>query len=545
MLTREAAQQAFGEFKEALTLLDMETATKHHRGPSGVSRTRQADTAVAPFPRSRRTVPPVLAESTVAKLGDRVERPAYDRRALTPSVVHLSVGSFARAHPILYFDDLAATGETGWGVVGVGMRSPQIGEILRDQDGLYTVVERDRDGARARLVGALVDYLYLPEQPEQVADLLASPNTRLVTMTVTSEGYQVRSDIPAVRHDLATPDDPVTATGLLVAALRRRRAEGTGPFTVLSCDNLDDSGAAVRLAVLEFTGLLDAQTGEDLTSWVRENVAFPSGMVDRITPTTSPQLRDQIEGEFGVPDRWPVVTETFRQWVVEDDFCAERPPLERVGVQVVDDVAPWKFMKGRLLNGGHCALGYLGVLASLETTDQAMAEPVLSEYMSRLLREEIAPLLPELPGQDTDEYVTTTLDRIANPAISDSLLRLCRRGSTKVPHHLLSSLGEARVAGRPHRLLLAALAGWLRFLRGEDLDGRPLPIEDSRAEDLRRAAHAGGDDPTALLELRDIFGDLVDDADLVAELGELLTRASRDGVRGMLAALLDSNEEVR
>ncbi|AEH08938.1 Mannitol 2-dehydrogenase [Candidatus Protofrankia datiscae] len=526
----------------------METATRHHRSTSDVSQNRQTNTAVAadsPFPSLGRTVPSVLTESTVTKLGDRVETPAYDRHALTPSVVHLSVGGFARAHPILYFDDLAATGETGWGVIGVGMRSPAMGEVLRDQDGLYTVVERDRDGASARLVGALIDYLYLPDQPEQVADLLASPNTRLVTLTVTSEGYQTRPDMTTVRHDLATPGNPVTAAGLLVAALRRRRAEGTGPFTVLSCDNLDDSGAATRLAVLEFTGLLDAQTGEDLTSWVRENVTFPNGMVDRITPTTSPELRDQIEGEFGVPDRWPVVTEPFRQWVVEDDFCTERPPLERVGVQVVDDVTPWKVMKGRLLNGGHCALGYLGVLAALETTDQAMAEPVLSEYMSRLLREEIAPLLPELPGQDTDEYVTTTLDRIANPAIGDSLLRLCRRGSTKVPHHVLSSLGEARVAGRPHRLLLAALAGWLRFLRGEDMEGRPLTVEDSRAEDLRRAAHAGGDDPTTLLGFRDIFGDLADDADLVAELGDLLTRASRDGIRSMLAAVLDFDEEVR
>ncbi|ONH55575.1 mannitol dehydrogenase [Frankia sp. CcI49] len=478
-------------------------------------------------------------------MGGRVEKPTYDRHALTPSVVHLGVGSFARAHPILYFDDLAAAGETGWGVVGVGMRSPEIGEVLRSQNGLYTVVERGRDSAHARLVGALVEYLYLPEQPQQVADLLASPSTQLVTMTVTSEGYQVRPDIPAVRHDLATPDDPVTVTGLLVAALRRRRAEGTGPFTVLSCDNLDDSGAAIRLAVLEFAGLLDTQTGGDLASWVRENVTFPSGMVDRITPATNPQLRDQIEDEFGVPDRWPVVTETFRQWVVEDDFCAEKPPLERVGVQMVDDVTPWKVVKGRLLNGGHCALGYLGALAAFETTDQAMAEPVMSEYLSRLLREDIAPLLPEVPGQDTDEYVTMTLERIANPAIGDSLLRLCRRGSTKVPHHVLSSLGEARASGRTHRMLLAALAGWLWFLRGEGLDGRPLPIEDSRAEELRRAAQAGGDDPRALLEHRDIFGDLADDVDLVEELGELLTRVSRDGVRGMLAAVLHSNEEDR
>ncbi|MCW2745490.1 MAG: mannitol dehydrogenase [Mycobacterium sp.] len=469
--------------------------------------------------------------------------PQYDRDALVPSVVHIGVGGFHRAHQAVYFDDLAAQGETGWGVIGVGLRRPQMGEVLGSQDGLFTVVERSPDGDRARVVGALVEYLFAPDDPEAVLRALADARTRLVTLTITGGGYladgegrfEVHDD--DVQHDLAHPEQPTTAVGFLVEALRRRRQAGTGPFTVLSCDNLPDSGAAARTAVVSFAELTDPE----LARWIGGRVSFPSSMVDRITPETSPQTRDEVEELFGVPDRWPVVTEPFRQWVVEDDFCAGRPPLERVGVQLVGDVAPYKVVKARLLNGGHCALGYLGSLLGYERTDQAMADPAVRGAVERMLRDEVAPLVPTVPGLNLAEYLDTTLQRFANPAIGDSLARLCRRGSVKMPSYLLPSLREARDQGRPHALLLLAVAAWFRYLRGTDLSGAALEVSDPRAEPLRALASHGADDPRPLLGMRSIFGNLGDDRLLVEQLARTLRVLSHGGVEAAVWACSDDD----
>jgi mannitol 2-dehydrogenase len=461
----------------------------------------------------------------------RVTLPRYDRNKLVPTVVHIGVGGFHRAHQAVYFDDLAAQGEPCCGVVGVGLRRPQMGEVLTAQNGLFTVVERGPDGDRARIVASLLGYHYAPDDPEAVLRALADPRTRIVTLTVTGDGYLTDAsgafayDHPDVRGDLADPTSPTTMVGFLVEALRRRRAAGAGPFTVLSCDNLPDSSAAARQAVLWFAQLRDP----DLAAWIAASVTFPSSMVDRITPETSPAARDEVEEAFGVPDRWPVVTEPYRQWVIEDDFCAGRPPLERVGVQFVPDIRPYKLIKARLLNGGHSALGYFGVLSGYATTHQAMGDLRLRATLDRLLADEVVPLLPEVAGIDLNAYRRTTLARFANPAVGDSLARLCRRGSTKMPSYVLPSLHQARAEGRPHRLLLLAVAAWLRYLRGTDLTGRPIEVEDPRAEELCALARAGEDDPRPLLRRRDIFGGLVDDDALVAELAATLAVLSREG----------------
>jgi mannitol-1-phosphate/altronate dehydrogenase len=252
-------------------------------------------------------------------------------------------------------------------------------------------------------------------------------------------------------------------------------------------------------------------------------------MVDRITPETSEEVREEVEARFELPDRWPVVTEPFRQWVVENDFCADRPPLERVGVEFVDDVGPHKQVKARLLNGGHSALGYIGSLLGYTRTDEAMADQVVRTTMQRLLREEIAPLIPPVPGLDLDAYVDTTLARFANPAIGDALARLCRRGSVKMPSYLLPSLHDACARGSRRELLVLAVAAWMRYLRGTDLHDRPIDIEDPRGDELHALAVAGGDDPGPLLGLRDVFGALGDDETLTAELAGALRALSQHG----------------
>lgn len=479
-----------------------------------------------------------LNAATVNSFADRVEVPGYDRSTLVPSIVHLGVGGFHRAHQALYFDELANLGDTDWGLVGVGLRRPEMGQVLGAQDGLFTVVERSRDGGRARVVGSVIDYLFAPQDPEAVLAVLADPRTRIVTLTITGGGYFVGHDDAlgdedeGIRHDLAHPQLPRTTVGFLVEALRRRRSSGAGPFTVLSCDNLPDSGAAARTAVTGFADLRDP----DLAQWITDYVTFPSSMVDRITPETTPTTRDEIEDLFGVPDRWPVVTEPFRQWVIEDDFCAGRPPLERVGVQFVSDVGPYKLIKSRLLNGGHSALGYLGALRGHDRSDEAMEDPIVRAAVEALLTEEVLPLLPEVPGMDLEHYLQETLERFANPAIGDSLARLARRGSVKMPSYLLPSLHEALAQDRPHRLLLLVVACWMRYLRGTDLSGRPLTVEDPKAESLQALVRGRTDDPRRLLGMRSVFGRLAETPHVMQELTELLRLLDEGG----LEAALDS-----
>jgi fructuronate reductase/mannitol 2-dehydrogenase len=313
------------------------------------------------------------------------------------------------------------------------------------------------------------------------------------------------------------------------------------PFTVVSCDNMHRNGDAARAAIVGFA----RQRDELLARWIGDRVAFPSSMVDRITPHTRPEERARVARRNGVDDNWPVITEPFSQWVIEDAFCNGRPPLDSVGVRFVADVADYELMKTRLLNASHSALGYLGSLAGHTRIDQVMTEPVFADYVARMMDVEVTPLLPQPDGVDLAEYKRTLLYRFANPAIADTLDRLCRRGSTKMPHHLLPTLRQAVAEGRPHALLTLAVAAWFRYLRGIDRDGRPVRIEDARAEELQALARAGGRDPRPLLGLGSIFGDLGRYRSFVAELTEAMAQLERDGVRATLAAHLSGAATLR
>ena len=493
--------------------------------------------------------PRPLTDRTLAHHGRRALIPTYARAALTPSVVHMSVGSFHRSHQAVYFDDLAQRDVSrDWGLVGVGLYRREMQGVLSAQDGLYTVVSRGAGGDEARIIGVITGYLFAPYEAAAVLDTLADERTRVVTLTITAAGYKVDAATgafaaadPEIMADLAQPQRPCSALGYVVEALDRRRRAGLAPFTVLSCDNMPANGAIARTAVLGLARMRD----EQLARWIEQHVAFPSSMVDRITPKTTPQDRAMVARQFGIEDRWPVITEPFSQWIVEDSFCNGRPPLEQVGVQFVDDVRPYALMKTRLLNASHSALGYLGSLAGHERTHDAITDPVYAGYIERMMGEEIAPLLPPVPGIDLPDYQRVLLQRFANPAIGDRLSRLCRNGSAKVPRHVLSSIREARLTGRPHGLLTLAVAGWVRYLRGVDEDGRPLTIDDPAARRLGALAPERGGDPRPLLADRRTFGSLGADPGFAAAVERDLRSLDRDGARAVVADRAARDAPVR
>jgi fructuronate reductase/mannitol 2-dehydrogenase len=370
-------------------------------------------------------------------------------------------------------------------------------------------------------------------------NVLSDPATRLVTLTITGNGYLLgadgafHADDPLVTSELAHPDQPDTVFGYLVEALDRRRRAGLPGFTVLSCDNIPGNGPAARTMVTSFAELREP----GLAHWIGQNVAFPSSMVDRITPETTPEERDRLARLFGVDDRWPVITEPFSQWVVEDTFCNGRPPLDEVGVQFVADVAPYELAKKRLLNASHSALGYLGYLAGYRTTAEVMADPAYADYVSAMI-DEVTPLLPPVPDIDLGAYKKALLDRLANRGMADRLSRLCRRGATKVPSYLLPSITETRAQGRAAPMLTLAVAGWFRYLRGRDYAGAPIPIEEPRSAELTELARRRGADPRPRLTVRDVFGDLADDASVVRDLHvacEALRAGPRETIETWLA----------
>jgi mannitol 2-dehydrogenase len=453
-----------------------------------------------------------------------VPKPRYDRAQVTNGIVHLGVGGFHRAHQAVYLDDLMNEGKAlDWGLCGVGLlqQDARMRDSLVPQDELYTVMTRDAEGDKARVIGSITRYLLASNDAEALLDTLAAPETRIVSLTITEGGYTVDD-----------PQRPPIAFRYLLDALERRCKMHTAPFTVLSCDNVQSNGLAASEALLSCAQARDPA----LADWIRVHVAFPNCMVDRITPQTTEADRKLVQTEFNIDDAWPVVCEPFRQWVIEDQFCNGRPPWEEVGAQIVPDVHPYECMKLRLLNAGHSALGYLGALVGFTYIPEVASDPQFRAFLQHLWDDEVTPLLSPVPGIDLGEYKQTLLTRFANPRIADQVARICLDGSSKMPKFLLPSVQENLAQGHVPELLTLAVAGWFKYLRGKDEAGKTITIEDPSAEILQRRAEEGGDDPRSLLDLRTVFGDLGDSIPFVAALEEDLRQLSQQGVRATLAA---------
>ncbi|MGB3187279.1 MAG: mannitol dehydrogenase family protein [Ornithinimicrobium sp.] len=451
-----------------------------------------------------------LVSDILDEVRDRgVPVPEYDRSGLVTGIVHVGVGGFHRSHQAMVIDRLLSVGKArDFAICGVGVlpHDRVMADVMKDQDGLYTLVAKHADGSReARVIGSIVDYLFAPDDPDAVVERLASPDTKIVSLTISEGGYnrdssskQFIESNAGVQHDLANPESPQTAFGYVVAGLRRRRERGLGPFTVMSCDNLAENGHIARDSFTSFARLLDPELGD----WVAENVRFPSSMVDRITPVTSDADRAATADTLGVEDAWPVVAEPYFAWAVEDDFADGRPPFEEAGVEVVADVGPWERMKLRLANGGHQALCHVGVLAGFTYAHEAAADPGIAAYLTTYLDEEAAPTLEQLPGLDA--FKDALLDRWRNPEIADTLDRIRTDSSDRLPAWMLPVVMDNVASDGPVRASATACAAWAQACAGRDDQGRELPILDRAAEHL--SALAAGE-PTAFLDEWSLFGD--------------------------------------
>ncbi len=456
-----------------------------------------------------------LSLANLAKLPSGVARPSYARGDLSAGILHFGIGNFHRAHLQIYLDRLMNAGKAkDFAILGAGVTpyDVRMRDALEGQDWLSTVVEQSAAVSAARVTGVMTDFIP-PMDGAAIIRSLADPAIRIVSLTVTEGGYFVNPALgkfdpenPAIVADARNPGDPKTVFGLILAGLKARKAAGIAPFTVMSCDNVPHNGRVCREAV---AGLAEAQD-KDFAAWVRDTVAFPNAMVDRIAPATSDRERAITREEFGIEDAWPVFCEDFLQWVVEDDFPAGRPDFEEAGAEFVGDVTPWEMMKIRILNGGHAIIAYPSGLMDVHFVHEGMEHPLVRAFLQKVEREEIIPIVPPVPNTDLDAYFRKVEERCLNPKIGDTIRRLCLDGSNRQPKFIIPSIADRLAKGLPVDGLALESALWCRYCAGTTDSGAVIEPNDPSWDRLTAVANQAKSDPAAWLGLRDIYGETAD-----------------------------------
>jgi mannitol 2-dehydrogenase len=440
------------------------------------------------------STPISLGQAHLAEIARRgVPVPTYDRGRLAPRIAHVGVGGFHRAHLALYVHELASDGGD-WGIVGLGLleQDARMAAALRPQDHLYTLIEKGDGEPSAEVIGSIVGYVHAPDDRDgAVAELVASPATAILSMTITEAGYDEPSPEQVATGAAATFDR-------IAAALAVRRERGAGPLTILSCDNLPGNGDAARRATLGAA----ARTDPALPAWIRANCTFPNSMVDRITPVTADSDREWLRDSAGIDDRWPVVSEPFRQWVMEDEFAAGRPPWEDAGALFTSRIRDWELYKLRLLNAGHSCMAYLSALAGITFVDEAMTVPAVRTFLENVLHREAMPTLAEIPGHPREQYIASVLERFANPGVRDQIARLCIDGSAKFATFLIPTVERQLELDGPIEHATTALAAWARYLAVVEPAAQAF---DSNADVARRHAAQAAADPVAFLHFDAVF----------------------------------------
>lgn len=483
-----------------------------------------------------------LSDATLDALPGHVLRPEYDRRRLTPGIVHIGVGNFHRAHQAWYTHRLMQMGGAqDWAILGAGVRpyDAEMRDKLIAQSCLTTLITLDPSETSAEVTGAMIDYLPVRADNAALIRAMADPAIRIVSLTVTEGGYFVRedggfdADHADIKHDSAHPTVPVTAFGAIVAALSQRRAAGAKPFTLLSCDNLQGNGAILRQTVTSLACLTDP----GLADWIAAEGAFPNSMVDCIVPATGAAERAAARA-FGIQDAAPVTHERFRQWVIEDQFSLGRPAWEEVGATFTDDVHAYERMKIRILNAGHQVLANAGELLSIATIADCMADPDIAPFFRKVQTREILPYVARVPEVAPSAYLDLIETRFANRAIRDTTRRVAFDGSSRHPGFVLPIIRDALAAGGPIQGLMLVEAFWARMCAGTRDDGTEIEPNDPLWPELQERALAAREHPHVWLEQRAYYGDLADDPGAVAAFSEFLATAWGDGTRACLQSYL-------
>lgn len=459
-----------------------------------------------------------LNQSNLTNLPSYVDIPTYDRSQLKAGIVHIGVGGFHRAHQAMYVNELLKKpGSEQWAICGIGLleNNRNLRDILVKQDYLYSLVVRHPNGqVDNKVIGSMIDFIFAPDNKQNVIDKLAHRETKIVSLTITEGGYNINPktddldlEDPDIAHDIAYPNEPITAFGYIAAALKIRKENNIQAFTVQSCDNIQHNGAVTRKILLSFT----EQQDPELSQWIAQHVEFPNAMVDRITPVTTKADIDYVAQIFGLKDEWPITCESFSQWVIEDNFSNGRPNWDLEGAQFVADVTPYEKMKIRLLNAGHSVLGLLGSIHGFETIDETVSDKDFADYLRAFMDLEVTPLLDELDGIDLDQYKHTLIERFSNPNIKDSLARICSESSAKLPKFIIATVRENLASGRDCSLAALVLATWCVYSdKQENQAQEPLDIHDVMHNELTEYAQKTHADKFSFLKLTSLFDDLLE-----------------------------------
>jgi fructuronate reductase len=492
-----------------------------------------------------------LNRSALTALPAGVQTPQYDIMGVTKGIVHLGIGAFHRAHQAVYVDDCLKN-DPRWGIVGASLRSRETAEALNPQDGLYTTAVSNSQGTQHRVIGSVRDVLVNGADSAPLLAAMSDPHIRIVSLTVTEKGYchtpangDLNTDHADIQHDLASPHNPRSSIGLLAEALRIRRASGLKPFTVLCCDNLPNNGPSVARIVSQYASLFNA----DLGKFIAGDVAFPATMVDRIVPATTDAERQAVEQALGYRDAWPVATEPFSQWVIEDRFTLDRPAFEQAGAEMTSNVLPFEQMKLRMLNGSHSTLAYLGYLAGHETVADTIEDAPFRALIYRLMSEEIMPTLSMPAGVDVAAYRDALLERFSNRGLRHRTWQIAMDGTQKLPQRLLGTIRDRLAANKPITSLTLGVAGWMRYVMGVDEKGQTIDVRDPQAAMLTQIASADGHDvdryASALFRVSTVFGDdLPNDPRFTKPVTTHLKNLLEHGTRKCVAALPLSSGET-
>ncbi|MEL6889114.1 MAG: mannitol dehydrogenase family protein [Pseudomonadota bacterium] len=488
--------------------------------------------------------PVVLSDRTLATLPQDVVRPTYDRAQLRPGIVHIGLGNFHRAHQAWYLHRLMQAGQAqDWAIIGAGVRAydAAMRDKLLAQDCLTTLIELDPSGTAVEVIGPMIDYLPIADGNGPLIAAMSDPAIRIVSLTVTEGGYYIDAASGGfdahhddIRHDAAHPDTPRTAFGAIIAALAARRAAGHGPFTLQSCDNLQGNGAILRQTVVSLAQMIDPE----LAAWIVAEVSFPNSMVDCIVPATGPQEVARALS-LGIDDAAPVTHENFRQWVIEDDFCAGRPDWDQVGATFTDDVHAYEAMKIRMLNAGHQVLANVGELLAVPTIAACMDDAQIAAFFAKVEADEIVPYVDAVPGITPQVYLGLITRRFSNPTIHDTTRRVAFDGSSRHTGFVLPILRDALAAGGSVSGLALVEALWARMCAGTREDGSVIEANDPHWAALTTAAEAARSDPAAWLAQVQFYGNLADDPIFAAAFSGWLERIWADGSRAALAAYLN------